>query len=160
MGTSKTFRPWSATLCSRGAMCVVENKFILRSLKMLSRLFLHCFSAKASISHFSNNHTDLTGGHNGPLKNARIVSMHKSTNIFNSCHSKWLLEGSCGFPAFSVVSEAIWFVWGLKVALCCICVFLITRPEEIGLVSDTSRSTSRLLQHIPDQILTENKGPL
>lgn len=49
------------------------------------------------------------------------------------------------FQFFPVVSEAGWLVCGLKVALCCVCVFLITRPEEIGLVSDTSWSTSRLL---------------
>lgn len=42
---------------------------------MLSRLFLHCFPAKASISYFSDNHTDLTGSHNGLFKNAKIVSL-------------------------------------------------------------------------------------
>lgn len=56
-------------LCTRGAMCVTENKLILRGLKKLLRLSLHSFSAKVSSSYYSTNHTDLTGGHNDPQKN-------------------------------------------------------------------------------------------
>lgn len=47
-------------------MCVMENKFILRGLKILLTLFLDYFSVKVSISYYSINHTDLTGCHNGP----------------------------------------------------------------------------------------------
>lgn len=61
IGTSKTFIPQSATVYSGGAMCVMENKLVLRGLKMLLRLFLRSFSVKASVT-TQANHPDLTGG--------------------------------------------------------------------------------------------------
>lgn len=46
-------------------------------------------------------------------------------------------------------------------ALCCVCIFLTIRPEEISLVSDASYSHLRaVLTYIPDQIIIQNQVSL